>query len=57
MPVYDYKCQECDVTRTITISIKHEDFVMKCDCGREMVKVFGVGAVSFRGSGFYTNDK
>ena len=57
MPVYDYKCQECNITRTLTISIKADDFVMKCDCGREMVKVFGVGAVSFRGSGFYTNDK
>lgn len=57
MPVYDYKCQDCNVTRTITISIKHEDFVMKCDCGKEMTKVYGVGAVAFRGSGFYTNDK
>ena len=57
MPVYDYKCQDCNVTRTITISIKHEDFVMKCDCGKPMVKVFGIGSVSFRGPGFYSTDK
>jgi putative FmdB family regulatory protein len=51
MPVYDYKC-ECGATRTLTISIKESDFKMTCSCGKEMKRVFGVGAVTFKGSGW-----
>lgn len=57
MPFYDFKC-ECGKTSTATISIKDADkFTMTCICGKVMVRQFGVGAVTFKGSGFYRNDK
>lgn len=51
MPVYDYKC-ECGNTRTQTISIKETDFKAVCHCGKEMKRVFGLGAVTFKGGGW-----
>jgi putative FmdB family regulatory protein len=52
MPVYDFKC-ECGKTSTITISIADVDaFRCTCICGKPMVRQFGVGAVTFKGSGW-----
>jgi putative FmdB family regulatory protein len=51
MPVYDFKC-DCGATRTITISIPPGEFKMTCACGKEMKRVFGIGAVTFKGSGW-----
>lgn len=56
MPIYDYKC-ECGVTRTVTLSIKEEDYKAVCACGKTMERVYGIGAVSFKGAGFYANDR
>ena len=51
LPFYDFKC-ECGKTSTATVSIKAEDFKMTCVCGKEMKRVFGVGAVTFKGTGW-----
>lgn len=51
MPVYDFKC-ECGETRTITVSIPPGEFKMSCVCGKEMKRVYGIGAVTFKGSGW-----
>ena len=52
MPVYDFKC-ECGKTSTITIQIADVDkFKTSCVCGKPMTRVFGVGAVTFKGSGW-----
>ena len=52
MPVYDFKC-ECGKTSTITIGIADvENFRMTCICGKAMVRQFGVGAITFKGSGW-----
>lgn len=52
MPVYDFKC-ECGKTSTITIGITDvENFRMACICGKPMVRQFGVGAITFKGSGW-----
>jgi putative FmdB family regulatory protein len=52
MPVYDFKC-ECGKTSTITIGITDvENFRMTCICGKPMVRQFGVGAITFKGSGW-----
>lgn len=56
MPLYDYKC-ECGNTRTQTVSIEAKDFKAICVCGKEMIRVYGIGAVTFKGQGFYANDK
>lgn len=52
IPVYDFKC-ECGKTSTITIQIADVDkFKTSCVCGKPMTRVFGVGAVTFKGSGW-----
>lgn len=52
MPVYDFKC-ECGKTSTITVGLKElDDFRMTCVCGKPMQRVFGVGAVTFKGTGW-----
>lgn len=56
MPLYDFKC-ECGNTRTQTISIHAKDFTATCHCGKVMVRVYGSPAVTFKGPGFYANDK
>lgn len=57
MPLYDYKCPQCDNTRTVTISISEEDYKAICSCGTQMVRVYGLAGVNFKGQGFYTTDK
>jgi len=56
VPFYDFKC-ECGKTSTATISIPKGDFKMTCVCGKEMKRVYALGAVTFKGSGFYKTDK
>lgn len=52
VPVYDFKC-ECGKTNTLTIGLKDIDgFKNKCVCGKFMVRQFGVGAITFKGSGW-----
>ena len=51
MPVYDYEC-ECGEKRTQTVSISNTEFTAICKCGKEMTKVYGLGAVTFKGNGW-----
>jgi predicted nucleic acid-binding Zn ribbon protein len=52
IPVYDFKC-ECGKTSTITVGLKEVDgFRCTCICGKVMQRVFGVGAVTFKGTGW-----
>jgi putative FmdB family regulatory protein len=56
MPVYDYQC-ECGEKRTQTLSITAEEVSIICKCGKEMTRVYAVGAITFKGNGFYQTDK
>jgi len=56
MPTYSYKCKNCghsfDVQQSITAAALTE-----CpECKGELTKVFGVGSVTFKGTGFYKTD-
>jgi putative FmdB family regulatory protein len=52
MPVYDFKC-ECGKTNTLTVGFKEIDgFQCRCECGKLMTRQYGVGAVTFKGSGW-----
>ena len=51
MPVYDFKC-ECGKTSTLTIGIPSEDLKIFCICGKEMKRIYVIGAVTFKGSGW-----
>ena len=53
MPTYDYRCTECDSTATISVKITDTPSVPVCaSCTVTMVRVFGVGAVTFKGKGW-----
>ena len=51
LPVYDYKCQECQRVSTITHSIEVDPQVI-CVCKKPMVRIVSVPAVSFKGKGW-----
>ena len=58
MPAYDYNCSECKATATIVNSITKTAVAPTCpDCEIVMVRDFNVGAVTFKGSGFYSTTK
>jgi putative FmdB family regulatory protein len=55
MPTYEYKCASCSRIEDIFhgINEKHEG---SCICGGKMNKTFSSVGISFKGSGFYSND-
>jgi putative FmdB family regulatory protein len=58
MPVYEYKCVDCDERFEVEQSIK--DATLKTikgdDHTHKVKKVFSPVGISFKGSGFYKND-
>lgn len=53
MPIYEYRCTECDQTASVAASIKDEPSVPVCGaCTVTMVRVYGVAAVTFKGTGW-----
>lgn len=55
---YDYTCPECKVTISIERSIHAEADAPICnECKQLMARVWATPPVSFKGSGFYVNDK
>lgn len=58
MPVYDFKCPKCESTFSIHNNIDAPvPDAPKCKCGEQMTRIYNLGAVTFKGSGFYKNDK
>lgn len=57
MPIYEYKCEECNVSQTITRGFYDTD-VPQCEtCNSKLKRVYSSVGVTFNGSGFYSNDK
>ena len=53
MPVYEYRCTECDQTASVSASITTDHSVPVCaNCTITMVRVFELGAVTFKGTGW-----
>ena len=58
MPAYQYKCPHCEVILVVNRSLHDADPGYECEtCKIPMNKVYSIGAVTFRGSGFYRTDK
>lgn len=52
MPVYTYKCSDCDKTFSISHSFSDES-EQKCEnCQKPLTKVFSAPLVTFRGGGW-----
>lgn len=56
MPTYSYKCKDCAHAFDQQQSISDATLTECPVCKGELVKVFGVGSVTFKGSGFYKTD-
>lgn len=57
MPIYEYECKLCDLTITITRSIKDTENTVICvECGGSLQRKYGWGATTFNGEGFYSQD-
>lgn len=53
MPAYDFRCTECDATATVAIRLtEHLTPPVCATCTVTMVRVYGVGAVTFKGTGW-----
>lgn len=56
MPIYEFKCAYCGITRESTFTYD-EDIVAPICCNQSMARYWGSSvAISFKGSGFYQND-
>lgn len=57
MPVYEYRCDECDTTHTKVRGISDADPGYLCDtCNFPLTKVYSSIGVTFNGGGFYSTD-
>lgn len=58
MPIYEFKCDECNNSFEINESIKDYDSnKYKCtECGSKVKRIYNPVAISFKGEGFYVND-
>lgn len=52
MKVYEFKCADCSVAIEESAPLTN-----RTHCGKPMKRVYGLTAISFKGPGFYTNDK
>lgn len=51
MPVYEFKCKVCDTV----YEFGERDVDTKC-CDEPLVRLYSIGGISFKGSGFYATD-
>lgn len=58
MAFYDYKCEECTTTITVSRGMTEDDPGYTCEtCNSALTRVYSNIGVSFKGSGFYSTDK
>lgn len=58
MPLYDYRCKDCEIIKTITKGLNEKDQEYHCDtCNSKLIRVYSNVGVAFKGSGFYSTDK
>ena len=56
MPLYDYRCKDCDHQFEIQQAFTDDAPTTCPECGGTLKKVFSPVGISFKGSGFYKND-
>lgn len=57
MPIYEYKCEECDITKNIVRGFYDTDLPECETCNSKLKRVYSSIGVTFSGSGFYSTDK
>jgi len=56
MPLYEYKCNECQKKIEVIQRISDPPYTHCPSCGGEVKKVISAPAIQFKGSGFYKTD-
>ena len=56
MPLYEYRCRNCEHQFEITQSFADDALTVCPECGGDLRKLFAPVGISFKGSGFYKND-
>ncbi|WP_018024282.1 FmdB family zinc ribbon protein [Corynebacterium ulceribovis] len=56
MPIYAYRCKDCNYAFDIRQSFDDDSLTECPKCGGNLRKVFGSIGVTFNGSGFYRTD-
>lgn len=56
MPIYEYKCTQCNERHEIIQSINDDPLAHCPKCGGDMKKLISSPAIQFKGSGFYKTD-
>jgi putative FmdB family regulatory protein len=56
MPLYDYKCTQCDKTTEIRRGFDETHIEACPSCGGKLARVFNPAPIVFKGSGFYVTD-
>ena len=58
MPTYSYQCSSCKKPYSEVRSINDEQIKISCDdCNGSLIRKYEVQGISFKGDGFYSNDK
>jgi putative FmdB family regulatory protein len=59
MPIYEYKCSENAEHRFSEVrGMNDEPRITECtECKKPLTRLFEVRGISFKGDGFYSNDK
>ena len=56
MPIYEYRCDECQTSFEVLQRMSDDPFETCEKCGGHLRKVLHPVAIHFKGSGFYTTD-
>jgi putative FmdB family regulatory protein len=56
MPLYEYKCKECDKTFEVLQKIKAEPLTKCLHCQGDVEKLVSISSFQFKGSGWYITD-
>jgi len=56
VPIYEYRCPDCEYTFELKQSMK-DDAVAACEkCGKSVGRIISAPAIMFKGSGWYITD-
>ena len=57
MPTYEFICKTCDQTISVTAPMGEAQRPKCLACQTDMIRDYGIGAITFKGSGFYRTDQ
>lgn len=56
VPIYEYRCNDCDLQFEVMQSMSDEPLAMCQECGGQVSRVLFAPAIHFKGKGFHNTD-